>query len=56
MNMLEFLIHVEFKLMYFFRKKWLQTEGSPKSRIDRAVFKNKKTISTLEFEDFTVRR
>lgn len=40
----------------FYRKKWLQTEGSPKSRIDRAVFKNEKTISTLQFEDFLIRR
>ncbi|XP_022330171.1 acylphosphatase-1-like isoform X2 [Crassostrea virginica] len=36
-------------------KKWLQTKGSRKSRIDRAVFKNEKTVSTLKFKDFTVR-
>ncbi|XP_052699102.1 acylphosphatase-1-like [Crassostrea angulata] len=36
-------------------KKWLQTKGSRNSRIDRAVFKNEKSVSNLEFKDFVVR-
>lgn len=36
-------------------KKWLQTKGSRYSRIDRAVFKNEKSVSNLEFKDFVVR-
>lgn len=35
-------------------KDWLEKEGSPESRVDRAEFKNERTISKLEFESFTV--
>uniref|UniRef100_K1PP16 acylphosphatase n=1 Tax=Magallana gigas TaxID=29159 RepID=K1PP16_MAGGI len=35
-------------------KEWLEKEGSPESRVDRAEFKNERTISKLEFESFTV--
>lgn len=44
-----------FFFFYCFRKKWLQTKGSRYSRIDRAVFKNEKSVSNLEFKDFVVR-
>ncbi|XP_062569891.1 acylphosphatase-1-like [Saccostrea cucullata] len=36
-------------------KIWLQTKGSPSSRIDRAVFKNEKTIPSVKYQDFSVR-
>eukprot|EP00162_Nutomonas_longa_P003003 comp13665_c0_seq1/m.19132 comp13665_c0_seq1/g.19132 ORF comp13665_c0_seq1/g.19132 comp13665_c0_seq1/m.19132 type:complete len:100 (-) comp13665_c0_seq1:43-342(-) len=36
-------------------RKWLRTEGSPKSRIDKAVFQNR-AIDALEYEEFSVRR
>ncbi|XP_061193070.1 acylphosphatase-1-like [Saccostrea echinata] len=36
-------------------KTWLQTKGSPSSRIDRAVFKNEKTISSVKYQEFSVR-
>ncbi|KAK2551564.1 Acylphosphatase-2 [Acropora cervicornis] len=37
-------------------KKWLKETGSPKSRIDRCKFSNEKTISSLEFSTFTIRK
>lgn len=38
------------------RKQWLQTEGSPKSKIERAVFTDEKEISDYSFSSFEVRR
>ncbi|CAH3016083.1 unnamed protein product [Porites evermanni] len=40
----------------FSRKRWLKETGSPKSRIDRCEFKNERTITKLEFSDFTIRK
>ncbi|KAL1285705.1 Acylphosphatase-2 [Trichinella pseudospiralis] len=37
-------------------KIWLENVGSPSSRIDKAVFKNEKEISTLNFNSFDVKR
>ena len=39
-------------------KKWLQTTGSPSSRIDEAVFSNEKEITQYSFESksFEIRR
>ncbi|KAL9958075.1 hypothetical protein ACROYT_G035043 [Oculina patagonica] len=37
-------------------KKWLKETGSPKSRIDRCEFKNERTISKLEFSNFSIRK
>ena len=37
-------------------KDWLKKTGSPKSRIDRAEFKNEKQIDTLGYSGFEVRK
>ncbi|XP_072164574.1 acylphosphatase-1-like isoform X2 [Diadema setosum] len=37
-------------------KKWLRTKGSPKSRIDKAVFSNEQEIETLTFQTFDIIR
>lgn len=38
-------------------KTWLRTKGSPKSRIDMAVFTHERAdLSRLEFEEFAVDR
>jgi acylphosphatase len=38
-------------------KLWLQTTGSPSSRIEKAVFKNEKPVEKYSFGDtFEVRR
>ncbi|XP_060531833.1 acylphosphatase-1-like isoform X1 [Cylas formicarius] len=36
-------------------KHWLQTKGSPKSRIDRAVFQDEHEIEGFTFDGFTVK-
>ncbi|XP_020851940.1 acylphosphatase-2 isoform X1 [Phascolarctos cinereus] len=36
-------------------KTWLSKVGSPSSRIDRADFSNEKTISELEYTNFSVK-
>ncbi|XP_008046158.1 acylphosphatase-2 [Carlito syrichta] len=36
-------------------KSWLSKVGSPSSRIDRTNFSNEKTISKLEYSDFSIR-
>ncbi|KAM4867976.1 acylphosphatase-2 isoform 1-T1 [Thomomys bottae] len=36
-------------------KSWLSKVGSPSSRIDRAEFANEKTISKLEYSNFSIR-
>ncbi|ERE88174.1 acylphosphatase-2-like protein [Cricetulus griseus] len=38
-----------------FRKAWLSKVGSPSSRIDRTDFSNEKTISKLEYSNFSIR-
>jgi len=38
------------------RKKWLEKEGSPKSRIDRVVFQNYKIVASYTFSSFEVRK
>ena len=35
-------------------KNWLEKEGSPKSRIDKAVFGDEKKIVTYTFPDFSI--
>ncbi|EDV93500.1 GH18239 [Drosophila grimshawi] len=37
-------------------KHWLQTTGSPSSRIDKAVFTETKEISNYNFNDFSIKR
>ncbi|XP_057353191.1 acylphosphatase-2 isoform X4 [Manis pentadactyla] len=37
------------------RKSWLSEVGSPSSRIDRTNFSNEKTISKLEYSNFSIR-
>ncbi|XP_035904265.1 acylphosphatase-2 [Anopheles stephensi] len=37
-------------------KHWLQTKGSPSSRIDKAVFSVPKEITSYSFKDFSIRR
>ncbi|XP_011189620.1 acylphosphatase-2 [Zeugodacus cucurbitae] len=37
-------------------KYWLQTKGSPKSRIDKAVFSETKEIPDYTFKAFTIKR
>ncbi|XP_033031602.1 acylphosphatase-2 isoform X1 [Trachypithecus francoisi] len=37
------------------RKSWLSKIGSPSSRIDRTNFSNEKTISKLEYSNFSIR-
>ncbi|XP_054557418.1 acylphosphatase-2 isoform X1 [Talpa occidentalis] len=36
-------------------KSWLSKVGSPSSRIDRADFSNEKTISKLDYSNFSIR-
>ncbi|XP_069925228.1 acylphosphatase-2 isoform X2 [Oryctolagus cuniculus] len=36
-------------------KSWLSKVGSPSSRIDRTNFSNEKTISKLEYSNFSIR-
>ncbi|XP_049640765.1 acylphosphatase-2 isoform X1 [Suncus etruscus] len=36
-------------------KTWLSKVGSPSSRIDRADFSDEKTISKLEYSNFSIR-
>ncbi|XP_011805970.1 PREDICTED: acylphosphatase-2 isoform X1 [Colobus angolensis palliatus] len=38
-----------------YRKSWLSKVGSPSSRIDRTNFSNEKTISKLEYSNFSIR-
>jgi hypothetical protein len=40
--------------IYYFRKHWLQTQGSPSSRIDKTVFGNERNIEKLEFDKFRI--
>ncbi|XP_066200272.1 acylphosphatase-1 isoform X3 [Saccopteryx leptura] len=35
-------------------QKWLETRGSPKSHIDRAIFNNEKVILKLDYSDFQI--
>ncbi|XP_071506912.1 acylphosphatase-1-like [Diadema antillarum] len=35
-------------------KRWLRTKGSPKSRIDKAVFSNEQETETLTFQTFDI--
>ncbi|KAI5937641.1 acylphosphatase-1 [Manis javanica] len=35
-------------------QEWLETRGSPNSRIDRANFKNEKVILKLDYSDFQI--
>lgn len=37
-------------------KYWLQKEGSPKSRIEKAAFKNESPISNCAFKTFEIRK
>ncbi|XP_064622439.1 acylphosphatase-1-like [Lineus longissimus] len=37
-------------------KTWLKTKGSPKSRIDKCVFKNERDITKLEFNEFKIKK
>uniref|UniRef100_A0A023EEW2 Acylphosphatase n=1 Tax=Aedes albopictus TaxID=7160 RepID=A0A023EEW2_AEDAL len=37
-------------------KHWLQTKGSPTSRIDKAVFSEMKEIVKYSFNDFSIKR
>ena len=37
-------------------KTWLQTTGSPQSRIQKAVFKNEKQIQNYSFDTFKIIR
>lgn len=37
-------------------QQWLRDTGSPKSRIDRAEFRNEKKVATLQYEDFLIRK
>ena len=37
-------------------KAWLKTKGSPKSKIDKAEFKEEKEIKALQFKAFDVRK
>nr|XP_019558405.2 acylphosphatase-2 isoform X2 [Aedes albopictus] len=37
-------------------KHWLQTKGSPTSRIDKAVFSEMKEIAKYSFNDFSIKR
>ena len=36
-------------------KEWFRNEGSPRSRIDRAIFRNEKEIEQYTFKGFYVR-
>ncbi|XP_060939155.1 acylphosphatase-1 [Limanda limanda] len=35
-------------------QEWLKSTGSPKSRISKAEFKNKKTVQSLEHSSFSI--
>ncbi|XP_019407357.1 PREDICTED: acylphosphatase-1 isoform X1 [Crocodylus porosus] len=37
-------------------QQWLRDTGSPKSRIDRAEFRNEKKVATVQYEDFLIRK
>lgn len=54
----EILQHTMIMMHLFFlsRKNWLKNEGSPKSRIDRCVFKDEKEIASFDFNEFTIKR
>lgn len=38
-----------------YRKRWLQSTGSPSSRIDQAVFKNEREVDQAKFKRFSIR-
>ncbi|XP_030373262.1 acylphosphatase-2-like [Scaptodrosophila lebanonensis] len=37
-------------------KRWLQINGSPRSRIDKASFSDLRKISKFHFDNFTIRK
>ncbi|XP_066934928.1 acylphosphatase-1-like [Clytia hemisphaerica] len=37
-------------------KRWLKYEGSPKSRIDKCIFKDEKEVQKFDYKDFVVRK
>ena len=37
-------------------RSWLETKGSPQSRIDRAEFRNVRQITKFSFENFKIIR
>ncbi|KAB0340335.1 hypothetical protein FD755_024756 [Muntiacus reevesi] len=43
------------KMLIINLKSWLSKIGSPSSRIDRTNFSNEKTISKLEYSNFSIR-
>ena len=49
-------LHNDNDTSFFSRKNWLKSEGSPKSRIDRCVFKDEKEITSFDFNEFTIKR
>ncbi|KAH3853284.1 hypothetical protein DPMN_095806 [Dreissena polymorpha] len=36
-------------------KKWLQTKGSPKSKIEKAVFTEERAIPALTYKSFSIK-
>lgn len=40
----------------FFRMKWLQHTGSPKSKIEKCEFSDKKTVEKYQFTGFDIQR
>ena len=38
------------------RKRWLQTKGSPKSRIDKAVFAEERDLPAATYRAFGIER
>ena len=48
--------HFQSDWLYFYRKEWLSSIGSPKSRIDRCEFKREKTIDRPEYSSFNIRK
>ncbi|KAJ3650136.1 hypothetical protein Zmor_021844 [Zophobas morio] len=37
-------------------KRWLQTTGSPQSRIDKAEFTNERQINSFTYDSFKIKR
>lgn len=58
-NVTSYLLNVILNLMFFCifsRKHWLQTKGSPTSRIDKAIFSEMKPIDQHTSRDFSIKQ
>ena len=40
--------------MFYCRRQWLMTEGSPQSKIDKCSFSNDRTLKSTQFVTFKI--